>query len=522
MSGWIGTPFDGLPGFSRFFVDHAAGRLPASTQTLRLPEAPEAWERVRAARPPHAPEAGLLEAMAREQRRLNAPAATFESLRRLGAGDTHVVITGQQPGLGGGPLFNRYKIATAVALARWLTGTRGISAVPVFWNAADDADFDEAAHARLARADLSLAVIGLDANFRKPRAWVGDVPIEAAVAAETLSEEFGPAPSAEGLRDFGDWMSRAALDAFGADGLIVLDARLPEIRRAAAPLFRRYLDGAAEVAALVTGAGEALEREGYKALLTPEAAAACLFVTTDRARERLEPAEALARAAELVGDRPESLSPNVVLRPLVADSVLPTIASVLGPGELSYFSQIAAIYPRLGVEAPVTIDRLSATLLPPELFDVARGLDLLPRDLLGDPAEALRRWLERQLPPELTLALDEARRGVTKALDQLREPARSFDPSLIQMIDSALEKSLFQQERLAEGVFKKIKQKRELQRPRLKHLSDFLLPRQKPQERELASRNWTRLAPETDLNALALAHVEALMSGRRVHYLVTL
>lgn len=520
MSGWTGTPFDGLPGFSRFFVDHAAGRLPATTRTLRLPDAPEAWEAARAARPPHAPDAALLEALRREHARLNAPPASRASLDRLAEGRTHVVITGQQPGLGGGPLFNRYKIATAVALARWLTETRGLPAVPVFWNAADDADFDEASHARLARADLSLAAVTLDAKYRRPRAWVGDVPLEAALAAEAAGEEFGPLPSTEGLRDFGDWMSRAALDAFGAQGLVVLDARLPEIRRAAAPLFRRYLADAPGVAAAVAAAGEALEREGYSALLTPEAAAACLFLTPERAREKLEPAEALARAAALVDERPEALSPNVVLRPLVADTVLPTIASVLGPGELSYFSQIATIYPRLGLETPVTIDRLSVTLLPPELLDVARGLDLLPRDLLGDPVEALRRWYERQLPPELTLALEETRLGLARALDQLREPARSFDPSLVQMIDSALEKTLFQQERLAEGVFKKIKQKRELQRPRLKHLPDFLLPRQKPQERELAGRNWPRLAPEVDLAALARAHVEALMSGRRVHYLV--
>lgn len=521
MTTRISTPFDGLPGFSRFYVDHAAGRLPASLHGLRLPHSPDAWREMRELRPAFRPQPQLLAALRREHERLDAPAASLESLRLLESGQALVVITGQQPGLFGGPLYSLYKVATAVALAARLTEDHGRPVVPVFWNAADDADFDEAAQGMVTRDELATASLAIPRKWYTARSWVGDLPAEAvAEAVAPAGHTIDLADTGGEQLDFGRQMTRLWLRRFGAAGLVVVDARMPEIRTAAAPVFRRYLEVMPDVHGTVVAAAGALEREGYAAVLAPEASEACLFVTRDRKRERLSPAELPAALPPLVRDHPEALSPNVVLRPLVADCVLPTVASVLGPGELAYFTQIAPIYPLFDMVAPIVVDRLSATLAPPEVFEIAATLDLLPRDLLAAPQDAVQRYHARQIPADFVNALATSRARLTQAIDELREPARAYDASLGQMIDSALEKILFQQERLEEGAFKKAKQRKELQRPRFRHLADFLLPRSKPQERMLSTLTWDRHVTTLDLLDLAREHVAALLTGRRQHYLV--
>lgn len=521
MTGTRTTPFDGLPGFSRFYVDHAAGRLPAPLAQLRLPESPDAWREMNELRPAFAPDPALIAALRADHLRLGAPATSLASLEALAAGEALVVITGQQPGLFGGPLYSLYKIATAVALAGELTRRHGRPVVPVFWNAADDADFDEAAHGVVTRDDLSVAAVAIPRSRYVPRSWVGDLPSEALIEAlAPAGETIDPVDGAGAPLDFGAQMSRLWLRRFGDAGLVVVDARLAPLRTAAAPVFRRYLEHAGQVHERVLAAGAALEQEGYAALLAPEASESCLFVTRDRRREKPAADALLAMVGPLVHEAPEFVSPNVVLRPLVADAVLPTVATVLGPGELGYFTQIAPIYPLFGIATPVVVDRLSATLIPPELSEVAEALNLLPRDLLGAPQDGVARYFARQVPGGLAAALAATRARLSQAVDELREPARSYDASLGQMIDSALEKILFQQERLEEGVLKKAKQRKELQKPRFRHLADFVLPRAKPQERILSVRAWDRHATGLDPLDLARAHVAALLTGRRHHSLV--
>lgn len=534
MVEWTPVSFDSLPGFGRFFIDYAGNHLPATLKAVGRPDMPGVWEERTRGGPPPAIEPDLAAALEMEHRRLGASPASLASLGLLASGRTWAVITGQQPGLFGGPLYTWLKIATTVALARRISEVHGIPAVPMFWNGADDADFDEVASTQVPRPDLSLLRFSIPSEEHHSRAWVGDISgaaTETIMAAADLAIGDSPATLAwrawrertrSSARDFGDWTTAYYLDAFAADGLVVVDARLPEIRRAARPLFVKYLERHAAVRAAVVAQGEALEREGYTASIPAETAGSALFITPDRERLRLGPEETLSEALRLVETHPGKLSPNVILRPIVADSVFPTLAHVAGPSEVAYLSQLAPAFTVLDRPPPVIADRLSITLLPGEALEVARDLGLRPQDLLVDPADALRRWYEKQTPPDLDHALNQGRGSILTTYEVIRESSKTLDASLPQMVDSALEKSLFQLDRLREGVFKKLKHRRELASPRYRHLPDFLAPRRRSQEREIGALALQLLlggAAREAVNAAARRHVDGMADGQRSHFL---
>ena len=213
-------PLESTPGYGAFFRDHAAGRLPADLDILARPERPADWSRVLAERPVRRLPDELVATLRVTHRRLGAPAPSLRAVEQLAAGEALAVLTGQQPGLLGGPLYTRLKIGTAVTLAEHLTVTLGRPVVPVYWNAADDADFDEVAHGTLARPDLKLLRFSLPASSRVARGWVGDIPTP--VILDALAPGVGAGlgewfdtwladRTAGEPRDFGEWHTTEAL-----------------------------------------------------------------------------------------------------------------------------------------------------------------------------------------------------------------------------------------------------------------------------------------------------------------------
>jgi bacillithiol biosynthesis cysteine-adding enzyme BshC len=526
----VKLPLDDAPGYGTFFRDWAAGRLPAALDALRRPERPGDVARALEERPPFAIADELAATLTVAHRRLEAPAAALANVGRLAAGEALVVLTGQQPGLLGGPLYTRLKIGTAVAAAERYAAALGRPVVPIYWNAADDADFDEVAHGCLARTDLKPLRFALPPAARLPRAWVGDVPGTTVLEALAPSVGAGLGDRYEawhaGLaaraaaHDFGELHAREALRWYGHRGLVVVDARWPELRRAAAGLFGRYLERADHVRDVVVAAGDDQRRVGYEPPLGTEAAAGALFVTPERARLKLEPVEALAEARRLIGTHPSHLSPNVVLRPLVNDVVFPTIAHVAGPAEVQYLTQLIPVYEALGVPRPLVLDRALATLVPAVAGPVAEWAGMPA--LLADPVEAIRGWLEGRLPADLGARIAAARQELSRVFEELREPSKALDASLGQILDSAREKALYQFERFPEGAYKKVRQKEEMSRPGLAGLADFLKPRTRLQERELSALAVDTAGAGAPFEAAVAEHVAGLERGERGHHLVAI
>jgi hypothetical protein len=455
----------------------------------------------------------LLDEMPAERR------AAWEPLRRPTA---RVVVTGQQPGCVGGALLSLYKAATAVALARRAAAQLGIPVVPLFWNATDDEDFDEIARVAWPDAMRGLLFLEMPAAERRAGGWVGDLPAgldeRAAGAALELLDEVGRArvraclPAA--ARDHGDWVA-GWLQAIFPD-LALLDARSVALRRHGAGLFGRYLERRQAVREALGAVAAGLEAEGATPRVAPESTRTALFLTAERRRRKL-PDDDIRPLQAALATAPETLSPNVVLRPLLQDALLPTLAHVVGPAEVDYLLELRPLRALLDVPQPALVPRLTLALVEPEPWRAAVGLGIRPAELLEGPEAALRAAARRAAASGRD-DLEGAFRRLHADLDGLRalpEAARGRVERRLRAVQQEIEAQLDDAAR-ARLVS---------QQAGLANLPAWLAPRDRPQERLVAglwlqSRWGEALAPR--LVELAGAHLDALEARRGEQSLVTL
>jgi bacillithiol biosynthesis cysteine-adding enzyme BshC len=417
------------------------------------PADPSAWREAvtraqRHARP-HQAVAGVIEA---QQLRRGAPPQALAAAERLRDARTVAVVTGQQAGLFGGPLFTLLKSVTAIRLAERLSAELHVPAVPIFWVDSEDHDWDEVRSCPVLDAELRLHTIRLPAIAGAGELPVGSLTLDEGVGAALAELESALAPTEFtseilALVRRGYAPGRGMADAFatfleatlGSHGLIVFDACDPAAKPLAAPVFVRELQAPGQALALATAAGAELAARGHEPQIEPAADGTGLFyldtgrlpirrrsdqlVFGDRVRDR---AALVAEAHE----HPGRFSPNVLLRPLVQDTLFPTVCYVAGPAELAYWGQLQGIYQHFGLPMPLIYPRLTATILDAASSRFLARYDLPIEDLHAHDESALNRLLESQLPPSVEASLHAAVAGVQERMTALIEAVPSIDPTL--------------------------------------------------------------------------------------------
>ncbi|MEZ5064793.1 MAG: bacillithiol biosynthesis cysteine-adding enzyme BshC [bacterium] len=509
-------------------------REPAALEFLpRHPAADDVWERrfEETARTPPARDVFLR--AARDGERLGADGLSRENAEALAAGRARCVTTGQQPALLLGPLYTVYKAMSAVALARRAAEKSGEPVVPVFWNAADDSDFAEAASTVFPDADLKLARHTLDGGDLPAGGMVGHLGLAGTKrVVDELRAELERRPHgdvvlahlARGLeraRDHGELATALLYDLLRGTGLVIVDARWPELRRAASPLFVRYAARRAEVGDAVAAAGRRLEAAGWSAPVPDATSAAALFEIVEGRRVPFSADDGeLARRAD---HAPETLSPNVVLRPIVQDTLFPNVATIGGPGEIAYHAQIAPAYDALDARMPILFPRFAATLVPDGVTDLAerRGAPLI--DFVRDFDRALRDTADAAIPAELRRALDDWNATFGDGLDAVRSRATAFDPKLDDAVQDVAKRTRDALDRLRERVAKAARQAESRRDPRVSSYREFLRPRGVPQERVVNALTLFLESPEHPLSMLEDAlreHLVSARAGEPLHWLL--
>ncbi len=453
-----------------------------------------------------------------------APPLVRSKLESLSDPRTEVIVTGQQPGMWGGPLYSMYKAATAVALAERRARSSEIPTVAVFWINADDTDWDEVAWGAIPLPDLSLFRARWEGS-PGARRWVGGARVSEPPGAR---EAFGAWPSAgplvggprgEDPVELGDAFARTLLTWFGDRGLVPLDARWPEVRAAAESLWRDYMDRHDALAAAVRAKGEALRRLGEAAPIDDEAAERGLFILDGDRRLAPDTPEWAAGVRALL-DRGEAaqLAPSVLLRAVLQDRMFGTSAHVVGDAEAAYLKQLAPVYEALSVRSPARVPRLRATIVPEGLAPLDRIAEVCsdPEAWLSEEARAL-------VPVATARALEALRSDVATRLDEIAASSSTFLKDMGQLTGSARAKMDAQVHRLEEALDRRARQRLYQERPMLRNLPEFLRPRRAPQERGLSAATlalfFADAAPRAAMDA-AHAHLARLDEGTLHHFIL--
>jgi bacillithiol biosynthesis cysteine-adding enzyme BshC len=445
-----------LPGTSRLFADvlyHPDRTAAFYEHSLRTLEE----FRASAAAVDLAPErrAALIAALQIQ----NPPSAALERLARPGV---VAVVTGQQVGLFSGPAYTIYKVLHAVKLAAWLT-ENGVDAVPMFWLATEDHDFAEVNHTWVFDADHHPHKVEMR-RFATEQP-VGDVMLTAPPIEELRAAMQGLPFADEVLRlvqesylpgvTMGNAFAALMRRLLSAFDILFVDPMLPAFRELAAPALRAAVDAAPDLTERVLRRNRDLGDAGYHAQVHVEEQTSFVFLLEGGKRLNLRRAgrdyvhNSRRFSSEELMERAASLSPNAILRPVIQDSMLPTVAYIGGPAETAYLAQSEAIYRQLLGRMPVAVPRTGFTVLDARSAKLMERYQLTVTDFFHGETAFRERIASHLIPPHLSTMVLESAAAIDKAVARLYGEMRAFDPTLGQALDHSAKKIRFQMDKMA-------------------------------------------------------------------------
>lgn len=496
-------PFSAIPHTTRLFADYLRG-LEKVARFYPRPPLEHGWvsEESRALAYDVARRRAVAAILERQNRAWSASPEALENVERFRQG-AFAIVTGQQVSLFGGPLFALYKALTAIKLAAEFSRA-GTECVPVFWLATEDHDLEEVNHATLLGADGSLRRLATTSrgaeNAPVNSVVLGDdLPALVASATEVLGEGEAAAWLRQSYRSgetLGNAFAKLFSEVFRHSGVVLLDASDPELHGLAAPLYRDALSHAAELEQALLLRNRELESAGYHAQARIPPSSTLLFYAENGSRQAIHRSGAgfvigkrtIAAAAlqQQLSDDPGSFSANVLLRPVVEDYLLPTLAYVGGPSEVAYFAQAAVVYQELLGRVTPILPRFSATLVEPRTQRLMERYRVSVADSFHG-VERLRELLaEHAMSKEVHDAFDSAEAAVQSSLGALRQSLEKFDPTLAEASARSESKMRYQLGRLRTRVAHAELQRQEELGRHAEQLMACLFPNKTLQEREVA------------------------------------
>jgi len=406
----------------------------------------------------------LADVLEEENRVLGASPRAFVNIALLRRPTTYAVVTGQQVGLFGGPLYTLFKMVTVVKLASYLKSKFPDSDfVPLFWLEGEDHDFLEVNHAGILTSesvparieylhgeilpDRNLGAIGelvFDESLTKTFEGLEGILQRTEYTGSLLERLRAHYRKGKSFNHaFAGWMNSL----LGDKGIVFVSSNHPRLKHLLSPLFEREILEYPRTSQLVINQSAELEK-AYHAQI--KAKSLNLFMFHKGGRYLIEPREVdfslkgtrhfipkdeLARIAR---ENPENLSPNVVLRPICQDTLLPTVAYVAGPSEVAYHAQLKPAYEHFGTVQPIIFPRASASLLEERVQRAMDkyGLDLL--ELYGDTNKVTSKVVEQIAEVKLEQIFSSTSRHIHESLTELRFGLNEVDPTLLGTLDNAV------------------------------------------------------------------------------------
>ncbi len=453
----------------------------------------------------------VLTAVLTEQNRAySGSEKAFRHIDLLTHETTFAVVTGQQVGIAGGPLYTIYKTITALKLVEKLREVHpGLNFVPIFWLEGEDHDLEEM---------NSVGILNQENNPVKITYWpkgkpvvknvmpVGEMVVDEHIDAfidelhralpnsefkkpllEALRAAYAPGTTFN--RAFATWMNHLFPDA----GLVFISANDPRFKKELAGIFRKEIESFPAVSQLIIQRSAELEN-GYHAQIKTKAMN--LFLYHKGGRYFIEPREndfslrgtrhyvTREELLAIVETQPELLSPNVALRPICQDTLLPTIAYVAGPSEVAYFAQLEPVYRYFDIPMPAIYPRISATVVEERVTRTLEKFELTINELFAPPARVQKKVLDLISEVNIGEMFAEARARMDDNLNELKFGLQYIDPTLLGALETTRAKNEANVAQLKEKTVEAQAKRHETALRQLHKASATVYPNDNYQERE--------------------------------------
>jgi len=500
-------PFSQIPHTARLFLDYLSYSPSIRPFYPRSPLFPE-WIKDEAplVRYDEARRHAVSDVLERQNKAWGSGIKTLANIDRLRRG-AFAAVTGQQVVLFGGPLFSVFKALTAVKLADQATAA-GVETVPIFWLATEDHDLAEVNHVSLLSDGGAPEVITTESR------GVTDAP----VGQVRFGPEIGPvldrAASLLGESDVANWLresyapgqtlgsgfARLFARLFQDWGVILLDPSDPELHQLAAPILKAAIERSMEIDEALLARGKELESAGYHQQVKVTPATTLLFEVRDGARtaiRRKNGGFAVGTEPVTTGDlaqsvlaHPEKFNPNVLLRPVMQDYLLPTLTYTGGAAEVAYFAQVGVVYEKLLGRVTPVLPRFSATIVEPKPQRILERYGLTLVDLFHGPEKVRERIAAQSMSGDLKQTFEDAKGSLDKCMRAIRESLTRLDPTLTDAAGNASAKMHHQLSQLEARAARAESLRNDVISRHADAVSSALFPDKVLQEREIAGASF--------------------------------
>jgi len=448
--------------------------------------------------------ADLIEILTEQNISFGCGPKTLENISRLKDPETLVVATGQQVGLFSGPLYTIYKALTTIKLARELTDRLGVPVLPVFYLVSEDHDLDEVKWCGYIDRDNQYNTLIYDAQESTNRSPVSDIELDDSISSliARFAESVFDTEFKDGLLTFvrecykpgekyhiafARWFTRL----FEKYGIILFDSADERYKPFVEHIFAKELTELVSIKALQKTNQELTDR-GYHTQIAVQPDRPNVFILKDGRHSLRQQGEKYINmfsgesyTIEELLAQPERLSPKAALRPLVQDTLFPTVAYVGGPGEIAYWAQLKRLYEAMHLHMPVVCPRAGFTLIEPKIKRHLEKFALAPEHVITDRQGSIDKTLSSYIPADIKDRFTNIQSNLSHDLKLLSEKIINSEPSMKTVIEKTAAGIEKQIDMMEQKVMKAVEQRDRVVSEQLRTISENLLPEKNLQERKV-------------------------------------
>ncbi len=424
----------------------------------------------------------LVKVLQKQYEKLSPQSKCSENISSLLNENTFTVCTGHQLGLFTGPLYTIYKVLQTIALAESLNQTDTTKKyIPVFWLASEDHDLQEINHVSLFNKTYTWETNQTGAVGRMNTELISQLIDQIkqlfnnSEKAKQLIAIFEKAYSINNLAEATQYIFHELL---GYTGLIVLNPDNKELKK----LFEEYIVKdivhESNIKPLASQTEEL--KQTYKTQVFPRNINFFHLANGERTRIKSKEEGGHHFNEDYIREHIEEFSPNVCLRPLFQEVILPNIAYIGGPGEISYWLQLKTMFDANNIAFPIIIPRVSVFVLNSNFVKKWKQLGFEIEEIFKSLDELKNIYVKNNAVIE---NIEAEQNSILAIKEQLNRKIAEIDITLLASVDLCISKTIEQLKNIDKKLEKTQKQKFENELNKIEKLYQEIFPNGTPQDR---------------------------------------